>query len=66
MWIIDRFEGDTAVIEAGSVYFNVPRSALPQDSAEGDCLKIETDRQATVQRRSEAEDMMRKLFEKGK
>lgn len=63
MWIIDRFEGDYAVIESENIVFNVPRAALPPDAAEGDCLKAEVDKETTAQRRSKMEDMMKKLFE---
>ena len=44
MYILDRFEGETARIEAtdeaGRInFFNVPRSALPHQAKEGDVLQ---------------------------
>ncbi len=34
MFIVDRFEGDWAVIEYGRKTFNLPRFLLPQDCRE--------------------------------
>lgn len=45
MWIIDRFEGDWAVIEPdGGVTFDIPRRLLPNGSREGDVLWVEGER----------------------
>ena len=40
-YVLDRFEGDWAVLEvrAGET-FNVPSAWLPDDAAEGDVLKL--------------------------
>jgi len=65
MWIIDRFEGDMAVVEADNIYFNVPRAALPEGTAEGDCIGVIIDTAATSKRRAEMEQLMKKLFENG-
>ena len=35
--VVDRIEGDTIILESGSVLFDVPRSAFP-DVEEGDVL----------------------------
>ena len=38
MYIIDRFEGDFAVVENGDVFENIPRSVLPENASEGDVI----------------------------
>ena len=35
--VVDRIEGDTVILESGSILFDVPRSAFP-DVEEGDVL----------------------------
>ena len=41
IWVIDRFEGDTAILESDSrSHIQVPRSALPQGAREGDALNV--------------------------
>ncbi|MDD2443836.1 MAG: DUF3006 domain-containing protein, partial [Desulfotomaculaceae bacterium] len=50
MYIIDRFEGDWVVIEAGGKTFNLPRELVPPEAAEGDVImiKINIDSGATA------------------
>ncbi len=64
MLIIDRFEGDFAVIEYGELVFNLPRSLLPPEAKEGDVLKIElaVDAAATRERQKHAEELTKDLF----
>lgn len=38
MWIIDRFEGEFAVLEGENGMLTVPRSALPADICEGSAV----------------------------
>jgi hypothetical protein len=40
MFVIDRFEGQWAVIEYVRETFNLPRKMLPTDAREGDVLNI--------------------------
>ena len=41
VWVIDRFEGDTAILESDSrSNIQVPRSALPKEVKEGDALNV--------------------------
>ncbi len=49
MLVIDRFEGEWAVVEYNKSTFNIPRALLPEETKEGDVLKltIEIGRQAT-------------------
>ncbi|MGQ0440035.1 DUF3006 domain-containing protein [Bacillus sp. B-TM1] len=65
--IIDRFEGELAVIEVNNVTMDVPKSKLPPTAKEGDVLIIEgdtytIDKDETDKRRREIQDLMNKLF----
>ncbi|EOO71741.1 MULTISPECIES: DUF3006 domain-containing protein [Bacillus cereus group] len=66
--IIDRFEGDLAVIEINSITIDVPKSKLPSTVKEGDVLIIENDtytidKNETEKRRREIQSLMDKLFD---
>ena len=40
-WIVDRFEGDLAVVEVdGDRFLDLPRWILPADAAEGDVIRV--------------------------
>ncbi len=62
MLIIDRFEGDWAIIEEDERLLQIPRSWLPLDCQEGDILKITVDQEATQARRQQMEARMKNLF----
>ncbi len=54
--IIDRFEGDLAVLEVGGKYKNVARCEIPEAAREGDVLVFAhqtwiIDKEATVKRK---------------
>ncbi|WP_377863335.1 DUF3006 domain-containing protein [Bacillus sp. R86525] len=66
--IIDRFEGELAVIEINNSTIDVPKSKLPPTAKEGDVLIIEDDKYTidkneTDKKRREVQDLMDKLFE---
>ncbi|MGE6600083.1 DUF3006 domain-containing protein [Bacillus proteolyticus] len=66
--IIDRFEGELAVIEMKSIIIDVPRSKLPSSAKEGDVLIIEDDKytidkKETDKRKREIQNLIDKLFE---
>jgi hypothetical protein len=65
MYIIDRFEGDWVVIEAGKVTFSVPRSLIPKEARTGDVLRIhvEVDAYATKERKERIQKLMDDVFE---
>lgn len=65
MLIVDRFEGDWAIVEYGDETFNIPKELLPKDAKEGDVLNItiEVDRQATEERAKKISVLMDDLFE---
>ncbi|ANS51930.1 hypothetical protein BT246_66380 (plasmid) [Bacillus thuringiensis] len=66
--IIDRFEGELAVIEINNSTIDVPKSKLPSTAKEGDVLIIEDgtytiDKNETDKKRREVQNLMDKLFE---
>lgn len=65
MFVIDRFEGQWAVIEYGRETFNLPRKMLPTDAREGDVLNINisVDRTETRMREQEITKLADELFE---
>ena len=64
--IIDRFEGDLAIIEYEGKTFNLPRALLPKETKEGDILRlsIEIDHAATADRRRKVKSLEDRLFRK--
>jgi len=62
--IIDRFEGQFAVIEFGGITFNLPQSLLPDDATEGDVLEIEikVNQEKTERREDDISNLMDDLF----
>ncbi|KHO63195.1 hypothetical protein THYS13_13140 [Thermoanaerobacter sp. YS13] len=62
--IIDRFEGNWAVIEYGDKTFNFPKELLPKETKEGDVLKfdITVDKEETEKRKKAIEDLAKALF----
>ncbi|MDO4564042.1 MAG: DUF3006 domain-containing protein [Clostridia bacterium] len=61
---IDRFEGETAVIECGELFFELPRSVLPPNTREGDILSISIDSEATEQKKAELKKRLGTLFQR--
>lgn len=61
--IIDRFEGEYAVveIEVGQCV-NIPKILLP-NSKEGDIVKIEIDKLETEERKKHIQELMNNVFE---
>lgn len=69
MTIIDRFEGNIAVLETDSGMMDIDRSLLPENAAEGDVLTYENgawviDRQLTDYRRSRIQQRLHRLMKK--
>ncbi len=59
---IDRFEGQYAVAELDDgTFLNVPRRLFPT-AAEGDVILIRIDRDETLSRQAEAQELINKLF----
>ncbi|AEG14480.1 hypothetical protein Desku_0881 [Desulfofundulus kuznetsovii DSM 6115] len=65
MLIIDRFEGDWAVIEFGHKTFNIPKALIPPGAREGDVINIHItlDREATGSRAGAIKRLADELFE---
>lgn len=66
MLIIDRFEGDWAVLEWRGTTFKLPRRLLPENAREGDVLTVSfaRDADATVARRQRVRRLEDDLFRK--
>ena len=62
MLIIDRFEGDYAVIETNGRTVDIPRSELPADAKEGVTLRLVIDADDTASRKKRIDGMMNSLF----
>lgn len=66
--VIDRFEGDKAILLLGEdeVAVSWPRNMLPSDAEEGDILRIQFDRdiEATRSARYEAEQLLRQVIDR--
>jgi len=62
MLIIDRFEGEFAVVETDTGFVNIPRSDIPAAAKEGDVLELVIDGTNTDARREYIDDMMDQLF----
>ena len=62
MLVIDRFEGDFAVIETSSGMINVPKADVPTDAKEGDVLVFIVDRSDTEKRKERIGALMDDLF----
>lgn len=63
--IIDRFEGDWAIIECEHGTFTLPKSLLPEGAKEGDVieLSVSVDEKATVQQRRKARSLLDYFFD---
>jgi len=62
MLLIDRFEGDFAVVETSNGFINIPRADIPTDAKEGDVLVLGLDKNETEERKKRIDGMMNSLF----
>ena len=64
--IVDRFEGDHAIVEFEGTTFSLPRSLLPEETREGNILRlsIEIDHSATTDWRVKVKSLEDRLFRK--
>jgi hypothetical protein len=60
--IVDRIEGEIAIIECGNQRFELPIYALPSEIKEGDGLEIQIS--VTDQKQNEAEERLNRLKSK--
>jgi len=62
--IIDRFEGDFAVVELENrSTINMPKQLIPEGAKEGDVLNIEIDTEETNKRKEKVKKLMDNLWE---
>ena len=66
MTIIDRFEGEYAVLETDSGMKNVLRDMLPEEAREGDVVELKNgaytvNKKATEKRRRKLREKLKKL-----
>ena len=66
--IIDRFEGELAVVEFDDEMKDIPKSKLPKEANVGDVLifdgdKITISKEETNKLKKEIDDLMDELFE---
>ena len=69
MTILERFEGDIAVLETENGILNIPGHQLPKDAREGDILVRSengwmTDKAATAARRAAMKNKLRRRIRK--
>ena len=63
-FIIDRFEGEFAVVELENrEMIDIPICMIPEDAKEGNTLKIIIDEEETSIRRKRIEEKFKNLFE---
>ena len=61
--IIDRFEGNYAVVEIDvGKFVNIPKILLP-NAKEGDVIKMEKDKKETKNRKKNIQKLMNDVFE---
>ena len=63
--IIDRFEGDYAIIEYCDKVYKFPRVFLPKEVNEGDVLDVIAmlDDEETIKRKAEVNELMDRVWE---
>lgn len=62
-FIIDRFEGEFAIVELENMeILDIPRKLLPQDAKEGDTINLIVDKMETENRRKRIQDKFDNLF----
>lgn len=67
--IIDRFEGDLAVVEFGEVMEDIPKTRLPESVQSGDVLwfyedgRVEVDLEGKQRLSKEIDELMDELWE---
>lgn len=64
--IVDRFEGDWAVIEYGTETFDFPKELLPSNTKAGDVLTltITVDQETTQRRKARIDSLFERLKKK--
>jgi flagellar basal body L-ring protein FlgH len=65
MLVLDRFEGEYALIEMNRRIFHIPKILLPKSAKEGDVITIQitVDKEATAKQKQSADKLSGELFE---
>lgn len=64
MIVLDRIEGDRAIVEIGGEMIEIPCSELPNGSKEGDVLVFAVDADAVGNLKKDNEDRLKRLRER--
>lgn len=62
MLIVDRIEGNFAVIESGEEMINIPLSEFPANVKEGDVVRLVIDSNETLSRKKRIDEKMKNFF----
>lgn len=63
LWIVDRIEGDLAIVSGAGVGFEVPVAALPEGVSEGDFVRLALDPAARAEARQTAASRLAALVD---
>jgi len=62
-YIIDRFEGDFAIVElSDETLINIPKAAIPPEAKEGAVIDVTVDEDSTASRTKKINNLMGDLF----
>ena len=62
-YIIDRFEGEFAVVElSNKTFVNIPKAAIPPEAKEGSVIDVTVDTASTTARTEKINNLMDNLF----
>jgi Protein of unknown function (DUF3006) len=64
--ILDRIEGEWAIVEFGRLTFDIPAGLIPKDAKEGDTLEVNilVNQENTDERKAKIDDLASRLFKK--
>lgn len=66
MFIVDRIEGNIAVVEFEDTYLDIPLSCFKEEISEGDVLYLTVDKNETEHRKMSTKARLDRLFNKSK
>jgi len=62
-YIVDRFEGDFAIVElSDETFVNIPKAAIPPEAKEGSVIDVTVDEDSTASRTKRINNLMGDLF----
>ena len=62
-YIIDRFEGNFAIVElSDKTFVNIPKAAIPPEAKEGAVIDVSVDKGSTEARTEKINNLMGDLF----